>query len=112
MRYTQQDATKKAREYVSTHPAWVPICDMLADPGVLYYKFHELTDKERKYWEHPDRYNAYARKRCKVQRAHITGDGEIYADICDVPPKKGASMMLYKVGVKGALRDLVMRKPT
>ena len=111
MRYTQQDATKKAREWVKTHPAWILICDMKADPDIFYFQFHELTDKERSYWGSAGHYNEYAIRRCKVQRAHITGDGEIYASICDIPPNKGGSMMMFKVGVKSGLRNLAMRAP-
>jgi hypothetical protein len=105
--YSPEDAMKHAREYVRTHPSWVLICD-IENHDVLYVQWEELDKKSKAYWKSEEFYDENARKICKVANMHMSGAGELYADICDVPVGHN-SMLMFKVGTKGKLRDMVKR---
>lgn len=74
--YTVADAARHAADYCAKHPAWVRICDV------------------------PD-YDALARQRPRLKEGVISGKGEFYDSITDVPLFHN-SMMVLHVGVKVA----------
>lgn len=105
--YTVEQAAQKALEWCEKHPAWKRICD-IENTDSLYYTFSELPKREQKYWI--DTYGEYSaesawrefgRGKCKVPFGHITGKGEFYDDILQVPLHHNM-MMVFKVG-KGFL---------
>lgn len=83
------------------HPAWLRICDM-DDTNCYYVQWAELSDRERNSWGSEYAYNEWATKRKKVKTGFISGKGEFFFDILDVP-RWHNSMMVFCVGVKAAL---------
>lgn len=74
--YTVDDAARHAADYCARHPAWVRICDV------------------------PD-YDALARGGPRLKEGVISGKGEFYDSITDVPLFHN-SMMVLRVGVEAA----------
>lgn len=105
--YSVEQASKHASEWCKKHPAWMRICD-LDDTDCYYVQWNELSERERNYWGSEDAYNELATKRQKVKTGHISGKGEFFSDILDVP-RWHNSMMVFCVGVK-ASRELRVRR--
>lgn len=74
--YTPQQAAEHANVWCATHLAWVRICDV------------------------PD-YDGYVSKRRKLPHGFISGKGEFYDRITDVPLFHNL-MMVLRVGTKDA----------
>lgn len=103
--YSVEAAAKHAAEWCKKHPAWMRICD-LEDTARYYVQWQELDERKREFWGSEHAYNEWASKRQKVKTGFISGKGEFFADILDVP-RWHNSMMVFCVGVKAAqeLRD-------
>lgn len=103
--FSVEQASQHAVEWCKSHPAWVRICD-LGNTDCYYVQWGELSDRERASWGSEYAYNEFATKRKKVRTGHISGKGEFFEDILDVP-RWHNSMMVFCVGIKVAqeLRD-------
>lgn len=98
--YSVELAFKHAMDWCAKHPAWIPICD-LDDTNCYYVQWDELSDRERRRWGSEYAYNEFATKRRKVKVGFVSGKGEFFADILDVP-RWHNSMMVFCVGVDAA----------
>ena len=99
--HTVDEAAKKALEWCKKHKGWQRICD-IPDTDNLYKNWDELSPKERKPWIDDfgklyaeDAWNAHGRKPCKVTYGFISGKGEFYKDILQIPPLHNF-MMVFK----------------
>lgn len=98
--YSVEQASKHAVEWCKKHPAWLRICD-LGNTDCYYVQWAELSDRERERWGSEYAYNEFATKRQKVKTGHVSGKGEFFSDILDVP-RWHNSMMVFCVGAKAA----------
>lgn len=98
--YSVEQASEHAAEWCKKHPAWVRICD-LGDTKGYYVQWDELSDRDRESWGSEYAYNEFATKRQKVKTGHISGKGEFFTDILEVPLWHN-SMMVFCVGLKAA----------
>lgn len=99
--YTVEQAAAHAKTWCDKH-GWKRICD-IPDSDSLYYAWEELPQKERAYWirrfgeySAKDAWAEFGPKRCKVEAGYITGAGEFYTDILDVPRFHNV-MMVFKL---------------
>ncbi|WP_332237927.1 hypothetical protein [Sporolactobacillus sp. KGMB 08714] len=100
--YTIEEAADKALTWCDKHPGWQRIYD-IDDTGSLYKTWKELSEKVKKPWiEHFGQYSAEAAWRefgdapCKVPYGFITGKGDFFRSIIDVPQFHNV-MMVFKV---------------
>jgi len=88
--YTTEQAAEHAKKWCARHRGWQRICD-IEDSDALYKNWDELSTKERAGWEEEYRSSAeaawleFGRKPCKVPSGFITGKGEFYKDVLQVP---------------------------
>lgn len=100
--YTALEASNKAIEWCAKHPGWKRICD-IEDTDVLYKNWEELPEKVRSSWireygEHSAEslWVEFGDSPCKVPFGFVTGKGEFYKNILDVPLHHNL-MTVYKV---------------
>lgn len=100
--YTTEEASLKALEWCNNHKGWKRICD-IKNRDNLYKTWTEIPAKERTLWI--KNYGEYfaksaweelGTKPCKVPFGFISGKGEFYKDILQVPPLHNL-MMVFKV---------------
>lgn len=106
--YSVEQASKHAMDWCAKHPAWIRICD-LDDTNCYYVQWDELSDRERRSWGTEYAYNEFATKRRKVKTGFVSGKGEFFPDILNVPPWHN-SMMVFCVGVEAAKKFLANRQ--
>lgn len=100
--YTTEQAAQEATEWCKKNPGWQRICD-IPDHDSLYETWDELPARVKKYWERECRSDAegawreFGAARCKVKFGHVSGAGEFYKCILDVP-RFHQGMMVFKVG--------------
>ncbi len=107
--YTVEQAAKHATAWCTKRPAWLRICDM--PPGyceTLYVQWSELSPAKQAFWGSEYGYNEWATKSCKVSSGFVTGKGEFYKSIHEVPLFHNF-MTVYRVGVKAA-REIRQQK--
>ena len=103
--YTTQQASDHAKTWCTQHRGWERICD-IEDSDVLYKTWNELPAKVRKEWE--DHYGSsgeaawleFGTKPCKVLKGFITGKGEFYENVLDVPPWHNLMMVFQTSKLK------------
>lgn len=100
--YTTEQAAEKAIEWCANHPGWKRICD-IENSDSLYKVWEELSEKARKSWINEyGEYSAesawreFGERPCKVPYGFVTGKGEFYRKILDVPLHHNI-MTVYKV---------------
>jgi hypothetical protein len=99
--YTTEQAAALALEWCNKNPGWKRICD-IENSDDLYKTWHELSEKEQWTWiqEFRDRaedaWLEFGRKPCKVPYGFISGKGEFYKNVLQVPPLHNL-MMVFKV---------------
>lgn len=98
--YTPEQAAKHADRWCAKRPAWVPIC-LLDDTEQYYVQWDELSAKDKEYWGSEFDYDEFAKKRCKIETGFISGKGEFYGDVLQVPLFHNF-MMVFRVGTKVA----------
>lgn len=100
--YTTEQASQNAIEWCEKHPGWKRICD-IENSDSLYKTWDELSDNVKKSWV--DEYSKYSaesawrefgKRPCKVPYGFITGKGEFYKDVLQVPLYHNL-MMVFKV---------------
>ncbi|WPS85643.1 hypothetical protein SMD22_00865 (plasmid) [Brevibacillus halotolerans] len=101
--YTTEQASQYALEWCNNNQEWKRICD-IKNTNTLYYTFAEIPKKVQKQWirefgEHSaeSAWLESGKKPCKVPYGFITGKGEFYEDILQVPLHHNM-MQVYKVG--------------
>lgn len=98
--YSVDDASRHAIQWCAQHHGWQRICD-IPDSDSLYKKWGELSQKVQASWEHaypsdPEgAWLEFGKAPCKVPYGFISGAGEFYKNILDVPPLHN-SMMVFK----------------
>ncbi|MCO1599855.1 hypothetical protein [Desulfosporosinus nitroreducens] len=103
--YTTEQASEHAKKWCSQHKGWKRICD-IEDSDALYKTWDELPVKVRKEWESHYGYSAenawleFGRKPCKVPKGFITGKGEFYENVLDVPPWHNLMMVFQTSKLK------------
>lgn len=99
---TMEQVLDRSAEWCAKHPAWVRICDTpngFSDS--LHVQWGELNPTAQARWGSEFAYAEFARKRCKVPVGVVSGKGEFYENICDVPLFHN-SMCVFRVGAKVA----------
>jgi hypothetical protein len=101
--YTPEQASQKAIEWCNANKGWKRICD-IEDSDSLYKTFDELPKKVQNYWiDEYGKYNAenawkeFGESYCKVPTGYVSGKGEFYENVLDVPRHHNL-MMVFKVG--------------
>lgn len=99
--YTTEQAATHAFLYCQTHKNWHRICD-LETTDHLYKTWPELSQRERNQWikaygeySAESAWQEFGTAPCKVPKAYITGKGEFYKDILQVPLSHNL-MTIYK----------------
>lgn len=98
--YSTEDASRHAVKWCEQHPGWQRICD-IPDSSVLYKSWAELPKTIRASWEknHPSdpegAWLEFGRAPCKVPYGFVSGKGEFYKNVLDVPQFHN-SMMVFK----------------
>lgn len=88
--FTTEQASNHAKIWCANHRGWQRICD-IEDSDALYKTWDELPAKVRKEWEAhygnsgEAAWLEFGRKPCKVPNGFITGKGEFYENVLDVP---------------------------
>lgn len=99
--YTNEQALQKSLEWCEQHPGWKRMCD-IEDTDGLYKTWEELSEKEKKPWvkeyrsSAEDAWGEFGRRPCKVPFGFVTGKGEFYKSISQVPLMHNL-MTVYKV---------------
>lgn len=100
--YTVEQASEHAKNWCKKHKGWKRICD-IDDSDNLYKTWDELNEKIKRSWINEyGNYSAesawleFGRRPCKVPFGFITGKGEFYKDVRQVPLYHNL-MMVYKV---------------
>jgi hypothetical protein len=102
--FSVEQASAHAAEFCRKRPAWIRVCDMPDTEEVnraLYVQWDELSATQQAHWGSEYAYDEFARKRCKVKQGVMTGKGEFYASVLDVPLSHNM-MGMYRVGVARA----------
>lgn len=105
--FSVEQASKHALDWCAKNPSWIRICD-LEDSNCYYVQWGELSERQRSRWGSEYAYNEFAQKRQKVKTGFISGKGEFFSDILDVP-RWHNSMMVFRVGVVSAKQILANR---
>lgn len=95
--YSVEQASAHAITWCAAHPGWQRICD-IDDCDALYRTYAELSSRDRRYWDRRGgeaSWREWGRRACKVPYGFVTGKGEFYRDICDVPLFHNV-MMVFK----------------
>lgn len=85
--YSTEQAAEHAKQWCAKHPGWQRICD-IPSVDALYMTFSELPKRVQNSWEKRGGESAwleFGEKPCKVARAFISGKGEFYTSILEVP---------------------------
>jgi hypothetical protein len=99
---TFEQVLQRSAEWCAKRPAWMRICDMSDELcESLYVQWDELRASQKRHWGTEYAYNEFSIRRCKVPHGVISGKGEFYASIADVPLSHN-SMSVFKVGKKVA----------
>ena len=100
--YTFEQVLQRSAEWCSKRPAWVRICDMPDDYcKSLYVQWNELSATQQRQWGSEYAYAEFGIKRCKVRYGFVSGKGEFFEQITDVP-RFHNSMMVFRVGTTTA----------
>ncbi|WP_314439466.1 hypothetical protein [Massilia timonae] len=100
--FSVEQASQHAAAWCAKHPAWLRICDLGdIDGNQFYVQWHELSARDQKGWGSEYAYNEFAIKAQKVEMGFISGKGEFYSEVLDVPPFHNL-MQVIRVGVKTA----------
>ena len=100
--YSPEQASEHAAHWCAKRPAWVRICDMPEGYcDTLYVQWGELSPAKQVYWGSEYAYNEFASKKCKVPEGFISGKGEFFESVHDVPLFHNL-MMVFRIGVKSA----------
>jgi hypothetical protein len=101
--YTTEQAAQESLKWCEKHPGWKRICD-IEDSNSLYKTWDELSEKEKKSWINyygvlgaKGAWEEFGHKPCKVKYGFISGKGEFYKKVTDVPPLHNL-MMVFKIG--------------
>jgi hypothetical protein len=76
------------------------VCDV-GETDQYYVQWDELSERDKRGWGSEYAYNEWGTKVRKVEMGHISGKGEFYSDITDVPLWHN-TMMVIRVGAKAA----------
>lgn len=98
--YTPRQALEHADKWCAKRPAWLPIY-LLDDTDQYYVQWGELSAKDKEYWGSQDAYDEFATKRQKIEIGFISGKGEFYGDVLQVPLFHNF-MMVLRIGAKAA----------
>jgi len=100
--YTVEQAKLAAEKFCSNNAGWEMICD-IEDSDSLYKGWNDMDKKVKAAWRKKygmagaqDAWESLADKPCKVPYKFISGAGEVYDSILDVPAFHN-SMMIFKV---------------
>lgn len=100
--FSVEQASQHAAEWCAKHPAWLRICDLGdIDSNQFYVQWHELSDRDRKGWGSEYAYEEFAIRKSKVEMGFISGKGEFYSNVLDVPMWHNL-MQVVRVGVNMA----------
>nr|WP_279088645.1 hypothetical protein [Comamonas thiooxydans] len=97
--FTVEQASDHARAWCAAHPGWQRICDV-ANTDALYKTFGELSQRARQTWEARGgeaAWREFGHRACKVPFGFISGKGEFYRNVLDVPRFHNL-MMIFKTG--------------
>jgi len=99
---TFEEVLQHSSEWCVKNPAWIRICD-LPDGHCesLHVQWTELSATQQRRWGSEYSYNEFGDKRCKVPYGFVSGKGEFYKRITDVP-RFHNSMMVFRIGVNEA----------
>ena len=102
--YSTEEAAKFALKWCEKNNGWERICDISCDSEELYYSWSEITKKEKDFWikeygvdSAKDAWKEFGNKKCKIPYGFITGKGEFYSNILDVPLNHSI-IMVYQTG--------------
>jgi len=100
--YTAEQASQKALEWCKKHKGWQRICD-IENSDSLYKTWDELSERIRKTWIEEfgkscaeSAWKEFGARPCKVPYGFITGKGEFYMDVLQVPRFHNL-MTVYKI---------------
>ncbi len=100
--FSVEQASQHAAAWCAKHPAWLRICDLGdIDCDQFYVQWHELSARDQKDWGSEYAYREFAIRKSKVEMGFISGKGEFYSDVLDVPLFHNL-MQVIRVGVKTA----------
>jgi hypothetical protein len=98
--YSVEEASEHAKAWCARNPAWMRICD-IPDTDQYYVKWDELSTADQKFWMSEYGYKEFAIARCKIKTGYISGKGEFFENINELPPAHNL-MSVFRVGVKTA----------
>jgi len=100
--YTPKQASQQAVEWCKGHSGWKRICD-IEDSDSLYKTWDELSERDRNSWiadygsySAEAAWREFGRRPCKVPYGFISGKGEFYKNVLQVPTLHNL-MMIFKV---------------
>jgi len=93
--YTLQEASAKATAFCTENAGWIKVCDM-PETFNPYKSWKELTAKARKHWGTIEVWRDCATEEPKYPYGFISGAGEFFGSVLDVPPHH-QHMMVWKV---------------
>ncbi|MGE8319557.1 MAG: hypothetical protein ACN6O3_12495 [Comamonas sp.] len=99
--FTVEQASAHAKEWCADHPGWQRICDV-PNSDALYKTFAELPKRVQRAWEGRGgeaAWKEFGNRPCKVPRGFISGAGEFYRNVLDVPRFHNL-MTVYKTGAR------------
>ncbi|QTD91789.1 hypothetical protein [Burkholderia anthina] len=100
--FSADQAAAHAAAWCKLHPSWIRICDLPPNyTDNFYQQWEELSEGQRRRWGTRSMYNEFARKRRKVKEGFISGKGEFFDGVLDVPLFHNV-MMVFRVGVAKA----------
>lgn len=78
----------------------------------LYVQWNELSATQQRRWGSEYAYGEFGIKRCKVRSGFVSGKGNFYDCITDVPPFHN-SMMVFRIGIDAveSMRTAAVRPP-
>jgi hypothetical protein len=98
--YSTEDAAKHAAAWCAKRPAWMRVCDMGGiDADQFYVQWHELGKRDQEGWGSKSAYDEFSIKRQKVEMGFISGKGDFYGDILEVPLFHNV-MQVIRVGAR------------
>ncbi|WP_052660688.1 hypothetical protein [Paraburkholderia fungorum] len=99
---TFEQVLQQSADWCANNPAWIRICDLPDGySDSLYVRWNELSAAQQRRWGSEFGYQEFATKRCKVPCGVVSGKGEFYERITDVPLFHN-SMAVFRVGVNKA----------
>lgn len=89
--YSVEQAFEHAKRYCEENKGWQPVSE-IPDLDSLYLTWKELSKEEKSEWlqEYGSRYaenawEAFGAKICRYPYGFISGKGEFYKDVLDIP---------------------------